>query len=126
MQHLVRRESLDDAVTLVHAPLETGRWDSPWYSTSVVDAALGDTALDHLLVDGPPAGPKAAPEARYPALPHLLDRMTETSSIVLDDALRPGERAVIERWEEQSEFRFTTRGVSCDAAIGRRAVDLSL
>ena len=126
MGALLRRESLGDTVTLVQAPLEAGSWSVPWYSASVVDAAIAGVAIDHLLVDGPPSGSNGPVDARYPALPHLLDRMTSDSTVVLDDALRPGERAILGRWEAESDFRFKVRGISCDAAIGRRIAHLTL
>ena len=126
MDGLLRRESLGDTVTLVHAPLETGSWSAPWYSEPVVDAAIAGAAIDHLLVDGPPSGSNGPADARYPALPHLLDRMAADSTVVLDDALRPGEQRVLSRWEAESDFRFKVRGISCDAAIGRRTSHLTL
>lgn len=126
MEALIRRESLDSSVTPVHTPLEPGSWPSPWYSTSAVVDALDGVGVDHLLVDGPPAGSSGPAEARYPALPHILEQMTPDSTVVLDDALRSGERSNIRRWEDESSFRFKIRGVRCDAAVGRRTENLTL
>lgn len=126
MRRFIERESLADHVTLVHAPLEGSEGSTPWYSRSVVDQALGSTTIEHLLVDGPPAGGNGPPEARYPALPFLLDRLSKDATVILDDVTRPGEEAVRRRWEAVSDFRFRIRRVSCDAAIGRRASDWSL
>lgn len=70
---------------------------APWYRE---DALADLAAIDLLIVDGPPA-PVAA-EVRYPALPFFWPRLKPGAAVVLDDADRPGEQAVIRRW--QAEF----------------------
>jgi predicted O-methyltransferase YrrM len=63
-----------------------------WYDP----ASLVDGPFDLVLVDGPPGG--TGPEARYPAVPMLLDRLADDALVVLDDARRADERAIGERW----------------------------
>lgn len=66
----------------------TWRWYDP--------ASLTDGPFDLVLVDGPPGG--TGPEARYPAVPMLFDRLADDALVVLDDARRADERAIGERW----------------------------
>lgn len=78
---------------LVDVPVDGAVWR--WYDP----AAIPSGAIDMLLVDGPPGG--TGPEARYPALPLLFDRLAEGALVALDDADRPDERAIAQRWAER-------------------------
>ena len=49
-----------------------------------------------LFVDDPP-GP-TGPQARYPAIPVLSDRLADGAIVVLDDASRADEATIVERW----------------------------
>ncbi len=64
-----------------------------WYAISPGD--LPDR-IDFLIVDGPPE--QSTPLARYPALPVLRDRLAPGAVIILDDADRPDERAMVRLW----------------------------
>ncbi|MEU6246723.1 class I SAM-dependent methyltransferase [Glycomyces sp. NPDC047010] len=68
------------------------RWR--WYDPGL----LPHNEIDILLVDGPP-GP-TGPQARYPALPVLAERLAKDALVVLDDADRPDERAIAARWTD--------------------------
>jgi predicted O-methyltransferase YrrM len=92
----VARHGLTKYVEVVHAPLvdvdvagETFRW----YDLSKVE---GLTDLDIVFVDGPPGS--TGPLARYPALPLLRERCAPGARFILDDAARPDERAIVQRW----------------------------
>jgi predicted O-methyltransferase YrrM len=77
------------------APLgEVAVGDSTWLWYD--PASLADGPFDLVLVDGPPGG--TGPEARYPAVPMLIDRLADDALVVLDDARRADERAIGERW----------------------------
>lgn len=78
---------------LVDVPIDGAVWR--WYDPAAIPAG----AIDMLVVDGPPGA--TGPEARYPALPLLADRLTEDALIVLDDSDRPDERAIARRWAER-------------------------
>jgi predicted O-methyltransferase YrrM len=56
-------------------------------------------SIDLLLVDGPPAA--TGPDARYPALSVLAERLAGTATVVLDDANREDERDAVRRWTEE-------------------------
>lgn len=74
-----------------------------WYQG--VKAQLSATRIDMLLIDGPPG--HAQKDARYPALPVLYDLLAEHCTVILDDARRPDERSIAERWQAMyPEFRL--------------------
>lgn len=95
----IARHGLTKYVEVVHAPLvdvdiagETYRW----YDLSNVQ---GLTDIDIVFVDGPPG--TTGPLARYPALPLLRERCAPGARFILDDAARPDERAIVQRWVRQ-------------------------
>ncbi|MDA0566567.1 class I SAM-dependent methyltransferase [Streptomonospora sp. S1-112] len=101
-RQLVRDHGLDDIVEVRHAPLTDWTPDTageddartqPWYDTTAVED-LHDIGL--VFIDGPPEA--TAAEARYPAVPVLMPRCAPDAVLVLDDAARPDERAISDRW----------------------------
>lgn len=117
----LEREELTDAATVIEAPLEPHELaldGAPWYAA---DALARLPEIDLLLVDGPPAG-EGQPLSRYPALPTFAERLAPNAVVVLDDATRPGEREVVQRWEAGSRWRFGLHQAA-GIAIGRRAAD---
>lgn len=102
-QHL-RRHGLDERAAVLHAPLvrqTIGGRERPWYRLpeAELDAFAAEGGIDLLVVDGPPRESDA--EARYPALPLLLDRLAPEAVLVLDDAHRPEEQAALARWQAE-------------------------
>ena len=97
-----------------HAPLTTTPLTDhagPWYEPSAYED-LHDIGL--AFVDGPPGD--VGPQARYPMVPLLGDRLASSCAILLDDMSRADERGVGERWMTQLEgfeYRFLpmTRGL---------------
>ncbi|NDP38241.1 MAG: class I SAM-dependent methyltransferase [Rhodoferax sp.] len=101
---LLEQHGLADWATVLDAPLVTQSTQSPWYDESAIPAEL--TAIDMLVVDGPPAS--TAPLARYPALPRLHPRMSENCTVMLDDADRSDEVEILRRWKQEfAEFEQT-------------------
>ncbi|GII80693.1 hypothetical protein Sru01_56750 [Sphaerisporangium rufum] len=123
---LVLAHGLQDVVEVRHAPLLpwSGGRDGddgdavavPWYDP----AALADLPeVDLVFVDGPPGA--TAPLVRYPAVPVLLPHCTADAWIVLDDADRPAEREVAERWlREYPELAGTAHRAEKGAMVLRR------
>ena len=62
-----------------------------WYAKS---ALKGLAKIDLLVIDGPPSSTN--PDARYPALEHLIPLLSPNATIVLDDADRDEERKLAE------------------------------
>jgi predicted O-methyltransferase YrrM len=101
---------LQGTARVIHAPLD----DHPlaeagalWYSAVGLHAL--PRAIDLLLVDGPPANLPGMERGRYPALPVLRRRLIPGALVVLDDAGRPGERQILERWQLETGIVFTER-----------------
>ena len=94
----VERHGLQDVAEVRSAPLRTLdslAHETPWYDESAV-RDLHDIGL--VFVDGPP-GP-TGPQARFPVVPLLRDRLAEECALFLDDAAREDERTVADRWRE--------------------------
>lgn len=73
--------------------------------------------VDLLIVDGPPGG--TGPLARYPALPILLDKISDGGIVILDDAIRDDEDKIIERWTRSGD---EGRSVALVDRVDRAAV----
>jgi predicted O-methyltransferase YrrM len=119
----LRDRGLASKARVIHAPLQPHPLAEPgldWYSQ---DALLDlPERIDLLLVDGPPAGAPGAELIRAPALEALVGRLAPAAVVVLDDVHRPGERAIIERWEKSTEFRFSAHTDDRVAVGSRRAL----
>lgn len=70
-----------------------------WYDVERVKRIIEQQRFDLVIVDGPTAYQKGQETARRPAIDVLRDNLAETYAIFLDDAMRPGERRVLEAWE---------------------------
>jgi hypothetical protein len=93
---LLSRHGLADRAEVRHAAIgqvDVGGEPRPWYDLTAVKDLDG---VDVLLVDGPIG--TLAPLARYPALPLLRERLSAGAVVLLDDALREDEQAIVERW----------------------------
>ena len=118
----LKRERLTDVAQLVEAPLEPhpiALDGAPWYAASAIDRIPAE--VDLLLVDGPPGYGNGMERSRYPALPGLAARLVPGAMVILDDADRPGEVEILERWQAGGEWRFGVREREGIAA-GSRAV----
>jgi predicted O-methyltransferase YrrM len=83
-----------------------------WYDP----AALADLReIDLLVVDGPPEA--TGPDARFPALHVLEQKLADTATIVFDDANRHDEQAALRRWTESVDGLSREREL-----LGRHAV----
>lgn len=90
-----------------HAPLVPAPdgWPACWYDLSKLPANI-----DMLIIDGPSWS--IHPFVRG-AAEILFPRLSPGAIILLDDALRPGERAIARRWKKawpDIEFRLDKRG----------------
>jgi hypothetical protein len=110
--------------TVVDAPLRPYTFEDKaysWYSLT----NLPERDVDFLIVDGPLG--KLNEQARYPAGPVLIPRMTGRGIVVLDDSNRPDERKIIERWllqfpQLEAESRNAEKGLTVLKRVGESHV----
>jgi predicted O-methyltransferase YrrM len=95
---IVGTHGLANRVSILDAPMKTVRLNQEeWeYYDATVLQSLERASVDLLFVDGPPDRPGV--QARYPALPLLKDVLSANAVIVVDDADRDNERAMVDRW----------------------------
>ena len=112
-------EALDAHVRVVHAPLQrpAAGAPSPWYERETLEP-VGTAGIDMLVVDGPIASGEH-PHVRYPALPYFYDRLLPDALVVLDDALRRGEREIVDRWRTEFGLPMEIRPLAGGIAVGR-------
>jgi len=106
------QERLNDVARVVRAPLRPSAhtWDSgEWYDEPVLLTAVEGTAVDVLVVDGPPAWRPGSAHARFPALDMFAPFLAPGATVVLDDVERDGERDVLQRWSREHAIRFDMR-----------------
>ncbi len=116
----VERHGLQQEIECRYAPLEATECDGKtfkWYAAS----AMADLSnIDMVIVDGPPAA--TGPQARYPALPKIIERLAPNATVVLDDAHRKDEAKIVDSWIEAfPEFQVIERGTSRLAVLERKA-----
>ena len=92
----VRRNGVDDLVDLRVAALDavtTKHGEQQWYEAPSWNDVTG---IGLLVIDGPPGG--TGPHARYPAVELLADRLAPGAIVVIDDADRDDEKAMLADW----------------------------
>ena len=99
-----------------HAPLthESADWPGRWYALERVPERI-----DMIIIDGPPWS--VHPLVRG-AADSLFARLSPDGVVLLDDAARPGERIVAQRWRARwphIDFRLM-RGGTKGTLVGRR------
>lgn len=98
----VRASGVEDYVQVLDAPLARQRFgdqEFQWYQVPHQLDQAGE--IDMLIVDGPPAALDPQGMPRYPALPTFQARLSARAVIYIDDAKRPQEQAMIERWQRE-------------------------
>ncbi len=94
----VQELGLGERVRIVLAPLRrqlVGTTWTSWYDADAVLDAMGDTKIDLLLVDGPPAVTRWS---RWPAIEVLGSRLAEDGVVLADDGRNRWQRATALRW----------------------------
>lgn len=108
MQENIKKESLDEYIELIYAPLrdiEIQKYHSSinhslrWFDTDVLDMQLKNKVCDMMIVDGPMAYRKDIERSRFPALPYIKEKLGSRYSIYLHDTDREGEQSIIRDWK---------------------------
>ena len=119
-QTAVDRHDLTHQVEGRLAPLQKINCDGASFNWYALEAVEDLSDIDMLIVDGPPAA--TGPQARYPSLPMLIDRLANNATVVLDDAHRQDELNIVEEWEASfPEFRRIEDGTSRLAVLERKS-----
>lgn len=95
---------------LVPYEIEGAKWQ--WYELENLELT---EKVDMLLIDGPPL--KTNKYARYPALPLLIDHLSDQAVIIVHDAYRPSEADILEKWQQRfpelsCEIENTEKGIA--------------
>ena len=93
---LVEAHGLTEMVEIRDAALEPLELDGRTYSWYNAEAMADLKDIDLLIVDGPPGS--TGPKARYPALPALVERLSDGALVVMDDATRDDESKIVNTW----------------------------
>ncbi len=125
----VKSYGLENIVKFIYAPVfpcpSLGKRNK-WYDQSILKAEIDpDEKFDMVVVDGPPAYNEFIELSRYQALPFLYNSLAENHIIFLDDATRPGERKVLNMWEDQFDVKFTIYGQRIAASHKGKVKDSS-
>jgi predicted O-methyltransferase YrrM len=101
--------------SLRHAPLteDPTHWGHLWYDLSALP-----TEIDLLVIDGPPWTLNPFVRGRAEV---LFERIAPGGMVLLDDAARPGERVVAQRWKRDwPNFRFELMPGAKGTLVGER------
>jgi predicted O-methyltransferase YrrM len=114
----VAAHGLASIAEVKHAPLTKLQLDGKswkYYDLSGID----NTLIDLLVIDGPPLSTQGL--TRYPALALLVNRLSPTAVVLLDDAARADEKEIVRIWRERfPEFHYEFVGTERGTAIFRR------
>lgn len=101
------------------APLRPGihGYGGSWYD----HGELPDD-IDLLVIDGPPAWREAEAESRGSAAPAAFAKLAPGGVVLLDDADRPGERLIAQRWRQEfPQLHFDWAATQKGTLIASRA-----
>lgn len=102
-RRMVADHGLEEFVDVRLAPLQPLSLDGRDYQWYAVEALHDVDGINIVLVDGPPQA--TGKEARYPAIPVLMDKLADRAEIFVDDADRPDESVTIDRWLSNPSLR---------------------
>lgn len=92
----LKKNNLQDAVTLIHAPIEEVEPNVKWHNLSFVDQL---PMLDCVLVDGPKAIENK--NIRSYALDAVKSKLASKYAIFLDDCHRKEELEILNKWSSE-------------------------
>jgi hypothetical protein len=122
-QQELERQGLGKWASIQLAPLEPCEFHGRkfnWYSFEM----LPKSTIDLLIIDGPPARTGSSP--RYPAGPVLFPKLSPSANVLVDDARRPEELAVIDMWRKEFPhltFQTNTEDFEKGACIANSALE---
>jgi hypothetical protein len=119
------RLGLSDWAEVLDAPLREQQHNNEswcWYAPDALSALPHNAPIGMLVIDGPPQS--TGKLARYPAGPALFGRLGAEACVLIDDASRPDEQAMLARWaREFPDLRQLALPCEKGCALLRRDVD---
>lgn len=110
MNSFLTRNNLKKYVNMIYAPLKENSLaleNNLWYSEQVLNENISsDFKFDLAIIDGPAAWKPKIRLSRYPAVPYLINFLSEKFSIYLDDINRRGEKKIISIWDQKYKLKF--------------------
>ncbi|MGK7893773.1 MAG: tetratricopeptide repeat protein [Xenococcus sp. (in: cyanobacteria)] len=100
-QDLVIKHKLEGYCSVKYAPLVDTTLENQTYKYYCLDSIEDNSKFDMLVIDSPPGATN--PQARFPAIPLLYDRLSPGAIVILCDADRPGEKSIVKRWLQDYE-----------------------
>ncbi len=99
----IKNHELEDYSEIIYSDLiQYPEQNFSWYN---INEITFKNKIDLVIIDGPPS--KLDKFARYPAIPLLLDNMSDKAIIILDDARRKSEQQIINKWKKNfTDFNF--------------------
>ena len=93
---MLSNHQIDQRITIHHAPLKSQNIDGReciWYDCSNANCP---EPIDMLIVDGPPF--ETQDKSRYPAFSYFLPKLSPSAVIIVHDAFREAESAIVHDW----------------------------
>ena len=110
IKSFLSRNVLQKYVNIIHAPLKKNSLalkNNFWYSDQVLQRNISsDSKFDLVIIDGPAAWKQKIRLSRYPAVPYLINILSEEYSIYLDDINRKGEKKIMSLWSHKHKIKF--------------------
>jgi len=110
IKSFLSNSDLQKYVNIVYAPLKKNSLaleNNLWYSDQVLnDNISSNFKFDLAIIDGPAAWKPKIRLSRYPAVPYLVNILSEEFSIYLDDINRKGEKEIMGLWNHKYKIKF--------------------
>jgi hypothetical protein len=90
-------------ISIEHAPLR----DYDGFSWYEFNPKIAGDLISLVVCDGPPVD---SPGGRYGLLPITRSKLRDTCVILLDDAIRADEQAIVQRWQQEESLHCETLG----------------
>lgn len=95
----VLNHSLQNVVQVIYAPLKNITiYDKTWLWYDLGFLTSLEQPIDLLIIDGPPGDLQKL--SRYPALPLLIDSLSDNALVLLDDSNREDEQEIVKLWKQ--------------------------
>jgi hypothetical protein len=110
IKSFLSRNDIQKYVNIIYAPLKKNSLaleNNLWYSDQVLNENISsDFKFSLVIIDGPAAWKPGIRLSRYPAVPYLINNLSEEFSIYLDDINRKGEKEIMKLWNHKYRIKF--------------------